>query len=396
MIMKIKKIKILILLSFFILIFCANSINIFAQQEEEQILYFQMEPLDDSLFIKIQEEMFIDPPDPKAEIVADLRDANNLTISIKGTLYPFLALKPETRARIITYPFKLNLEETINFGSVFTRVIEKLRLSKLLSPPSVLQISPTLGYINPFLQVQGGERFGFPLKSDIGVSIGFGTPYSGVMETNFIEANFHILGLRIGMFQSADAFVEIKDFDNHNNLYVTSGFQVAYVIPFGNFFEFGYTSSSNKFTESQILKYTKQTVNKNNIILNTDGSIKYQPFLVQGDFINWELRYPIKVMGATRGKVYVARYLNETHIGYSGRELTLGGSVFDLRMDAMLASNIRQPQFVIDILVQKIFDSWAASAIAIGPSAIIGTTKNGSLGITSILFNLRIKVGTSF
>ncbi len=394
--MFIKKITLLPLLFLLSVIISDKYSVLIAQEDTEPIVYYQMEPLDDSLFIKIQMEVFIDPPDPKAEIVVDLRDANNQTISIKGALYPFIALKHETQARIITYPFKLNLEETINYGSVFTRVIEKLRLSKLLNTPSVLQISPTLGYINPFLQVQGGERFGFPLKGDIGVSIGLGTPYSGVMETNFIEANFHILGLRIGIFQNADAFVEIKDFQNHNNLFVTTGFQVAYVIPFGNFFEFGYSSSSDKFTESQILKYTTQTVNKNNIILNPDGTIKYQPFLVQGNFINWELRYPVKVMGATRGKFYVARYLNETHLGYFGREMTLGGSVFDLRMDVMTASNVRQPQFVMDILVQKIFDSWASSAIAIGPSLIVGTTKNGSLGLTSILFNLRLKVGTSF
>ena len=74
-----------------------------------------------SLFIQIQEELFIDPPDPKAEIVVDLRNATNQTISVKGSLYPFLAIKPETRARIITYPFKLNLEETINYGSLFTQ-----------------------------------------------------------------------------------------------------------------------------------------------------------------------------------------------------------------------------------------------------------------------------------
>lgn len=369
---------------------------IFAQNDEEgPILYYQMEPLDDSLFILIQQEMFIDPPDPKAEIVVDIRDANNQTISIKGSLYPFLALKPETRARIINYPFKLNLEETIHYGSVFSRVLEKLRLSKVLDPPSVLQISPSLGYINPFIQVQGGERFGFPIKSDVGVSIGFGTPYSGVMESNFIEANFHILGFRAGIFQNADAFVEIKDFDNHNNLFVTSGFQVAYVIPFGNFFEIGYSSASDNFTETQILKYTKQTVNIKNLVYNPDGSIKYQPYLVTGSFLNWEFRYPIKILGATRGKLYAARYLDETHIGFLGREMTLGGSVFDLRMDAMFASKIRQPQFVLDILVQKIFDSWASSAIAIGPSAIIGTKSDGSVGITSILFNLRIKVGTS-
>ncbi len=242
----------IILFILFIVLFTNVSL-LYAQEDDEPILYYQMEPLDDSLFIKIQEEMFIDPPDPKAEIVVDIRDPNNQTISIKGVLYPFLALKPETRARIITYPFKLNLEETINYGSVFTRVIEKLRLSKVLNTPSVLQISPTLGYINPFIQVQGGERFGFPLKSDVGVSVGFGTPYSGVMETNFIEINFHILGFKGGIYRNADAFVEIKDFQNHNNLFVTEGFQFSYVIPFGNFFEFGYTSSSGRFSESQIL-----------------------------------------------------------------------------------------------------------------------------------------------
>src|SRR3972149_9784106 len=87
--------------------------KLMSQDEEERILFYQMEPFDDSLFIKIQEELFIDPPDPKAEIIVDLRDANNQTVSVKGTLYPLPALIPETRSKIITYPFKLNLEEPV-------------------------------------------------------------------------------------------------------------------------------------------------------------------------------------------------------------------------------------------------------------------------------------------
>ena len=114
--------KLIVVLLTLVLILGFNSI--YAQEEEEQIRYYQMEPLDDSLFINIQEVLFIDPPDPKAEIVVDLRDANNQTISIKSVLYPFLAVPPELRARIITYPFKLNLEEDINYGSVFTRVFQ--------------------------------------------------------------------------------------------------------------------------------------------------------------------------------------------------------------------------------------------------------------------------------
>jgi len=365
-----------------------------AQQEEEPILYYQMEPLDDSLFIHIQQLLFIDPSDPKAEIVVDVRDPNNQTISIRGTLYPLLALDPETRAKIITYPFKINLEETVNYSSVFTRVLNKLRFDKIINPPSVFQISSGLGYINPYLQLMGGERFGIPLKKDVGISIGMGTPYSGVLETNFFEANFHLLGARGGIFSSADVFVEQKSSENHNNLYVTSGFQFSYVIPFGNFLEVGVLSTSDDFTPSQKLKYTVQTVNKDNIVYNPDGSIKYQPYLLDGSYFNWELRYPLKVLAATRGKIYIAQFIDEWHVGLMGREMALAGSVFDLRIDAMVSSPVRQPEYIFDMQIQKIFDYWAFSTIAIGPSIIMTNLKSGSFGFSSLYFNFRIKVGS--
>src|SRR5690606_20651859 len=238
-------------------------INVMAQiEDEEPVLYYQMEPLDDSLFIKIQEEVFIDPPDPKAEIIVDLRDANNQTLSIKGVLYPFLAFSPETRAKIITFPFKINLEETIHYGSVFTRVFERMRFGKFISPPTVTQISPTLQYINPFFQLFGGERFGFALKKDIGISLGVGTPYSGPLETNFVEANFHILGFFGGVFNSVDAITDFKTEENHNNLYVTTGIQMGYVIPFGNFLQFSYTRVLDDPTESEILRWEKNNTDE--------------------------------------------------------------------------------------------------------------------------------------
>ena len=81
-----KKMHIFFLL---LILFAAPAIKILNAQDDELINYFQMEPLDDSLFIHIQEALFIDPPDPKAEIVADLRDPNNQTISIKGSYILF-------------------------------------------------------------------------------------------------------------------------------------------------------------------------------------------------------------------------------------------------------------------------------------------------------------------
>lgn len=372
--------------SFLLIIFIAVTLplgSIMSQEEEERIMFYQMEPFDDSLFIKIQEELFIDPPDPKAEIIVDLRDATNQTISIKGSLYPLLALTPETRAHIITYPFKLNLEETIHYGSVFTRVFERMRVNKLFSPPTVTQISPTLGYINPFLQAFGGERFGLPIKNDLGLSLGFGTPYSGALETNFFEFNFHLLGLYGGVFTKLDELTEIKQDNNHNNLYTTSGFQIAYTIPLGNFFLVSYMDVAEKLSEDDIQKYSAY---------NTE---EYHAKILTGSYLNWEFRYPLSIMGSTRAKFYVARYVNEWHVGMTGRELSFAGSTFDLRIDVMPHSDVRQPQYVLDVLIQKIAQAWAFSSFALGPSAIFSTTEDGGFGIISIFANLRLKVGTS-
>jgi hypothetical protein len=241
----------------------------------------------------------------------------------------------------------------------------------------------------------GGERFGIPLKKDIGISIGFGTPYSGALETNYTDVSFHILGARAGIFMSVDGMVELKSSQNHNNLFVSNGYQLAYTIPFGNFFEIGYLSTSSEFSAFLVRKYTINTVNKDNIVLNPDSTIKYQPYLLQGGFLNWEFRYPVKLMGATRSKFYFASFIDEFHAGYTGRELTLAGSVFDLRMDFMFNSPVRQNQFVMDISVQKIFDYWAYSAIAIGPSIIVTQLKSGGIGLSSVFLNFRVKVGSS-
>jgi len=360
-------------------------------QQEEQINYFQMEPLDDSLFIHIQQEVFIDPPDPKAEIIADLRDLNNQTLSIKGVIYPFLAFKPDTRAKVQVYPFKLNLGESINYGSVFTKVIDKIKIKKVVAPPTAYQISSVLQYINPFVQIFGGERFGFPIKNDIGLSFGLGTPYSGPLETNFIEANFHILGVSVGAFSSMNELTNPKIMSHHNNLYATGGYQVGYVLPFGNFLEVSYTDVLTKPTTSQIDLF-KGITRVNGIAKDTlDPQVK----IIEGSSINWELRYPVGVLGSTRGKIYVGQYLNEWHIGYTGRELSLAGSTFDFRFDAMPHSDIREPEYVFDLLVQKIFESWSFSSIAIGPTAILGTDRHNKFTCTSMFLNVRLKIGTS-
>jgi hypothetical protein len=365
----------------------------FAQDDEEPINYFQMEPLDDSLFIHIQQALFIDPPDPKAEIIADLRDPNNQTISIKGSLYPFLALPPELRALVQTYPFKINLEEEVNYRSVFTRVIEKIKISKVLDPPTKQQISSTLGYINPFFELFGGERLGIPIKKDIGLSFGILTKYEGPLNTNFIEADFHILGLYGGAFTNVDALITSFHDNNYNNLIFSSGYQIGYTLPLGNFFEIGYLSSTDDFSQYQTDQYLN--VENGTVVLNPDSTIKYQAWLVQGSFFNWEFRYPVKLLGATRGRVYMGQYLDEWHFGFDFREMSLAGSTFDFLFDAMTYSKHRIPQYVMTLTVQKIAESWAFSAFSIGPSIILSRLPDGNFGMYKIFVNMRFKMGSS-
>ncbi len=357
-----------------------------AQDETERIVYYQMEPLDDSLFVKIQEEMFIDPPDPKAEIIVDLRDPNNQTLTIKGALYPLLAFSPETRAKIVAYPFKLDLQNNITYSSVFTSVFQKMKFKKVLQPPTKTQISSSLAYINPYLELFGGERFGIPIKKDIGLSFGLGTPYSGPLETGFIEANFHLLGFKVGLFSNIDAFTTFREVNNFNNLYAAQGVQVGYVVPFGNFFEIGYQKVTKEYSPEKVNQILQQ---------NGLAELNYYPKIMQGSYVNWEFRYPVRVFGATRGKFYVAKYMNEWHFGYMGRELSLAGSTFDLRIDAMPSSPDRNPQYVLDLTVQKILESWGFSAFSLGPAVIFTRTSTGGFGVTSMFLNLRIKVGTS-
>lgn len=377
-----------------ILIFLTTIITpVLAQDEEEQINYFQMEPLDDSLFIYIQQALFIEPPDPKAEIIVDVRDANNQTISIKGALYPFLALPGDLRARVITYPFKINLEEDIHYGSVFTRVIEKIKINKVLDPPTKQQISSTMWYINPFFELFGGERLGVPIKKDIGLSFGVLTRYEGPLNTNFLEANFHILGVYGGAYTNIDAIITSFTDNNHNNLIFTSGYQIGYVFPFGNFFEISYLSSVDDFTESQRAQYLNP--GRGTVVFNEDGSVKYQAWLVDDSFLNWEFRYPVKFLGATKGRVYAARYLNEMHFGMDFREMSIAGSTFDFLFDAMTSSPQRQPQYVMTLTVQKIAESWAFSAFSIGPSIILSRLDDGSFGVYKIFVNMRFKMGSS-
>ena len=164
----------------------------------------------------------------------------------------------------------------------------------MFDPPTKQQISSTLAYINPFFELFGGERLGIPIKHDIGLSFGILTKYEGPLNTNFIEANFHILGVSGGVYSNVDPLVTSFKENNYNALIFSTGYQINYVLPFGNFFQIGYLSSTDDFTQSQEENYLSPE--DWTVVLNPDSTIKYQAWLVNGSFFNWEFRYPVKVL----------------------------------------------------------------------------------------------------
>jgi hypothetical protein len=75
--------------------------------------------------------------------------------------------------------------------------------------------------------------------------------------------------------------------------------------------------------------------------------------------------------------------------------MSLAGSTFDFAFDAMPSSPEREPQYVLTTMVQKIAESWAFSAFAVGPSIILSTNDDGSFGVYKIFANMRFKMGSS-
>ena len=248
-------------------------------------------------------------------------------------------------------------------------------------------------YINPFFQLFGGERFGIPIKRDVGLSFGIGTRYEGPLNTNFLEANFHILGAYGGAFTNIDPLINTFSTENQNNLIVTSGIQIGYVFPFGNFFELSYLNVVDDVTPEKRASYLN--VNRGTVVLDDTGGVKYQARILENSYINWELRYPIQILGSTRGRFYIAQYVDEWHLGFDFREMSLAGSTFDLWFDAMPTSKYRNPEYLINLTVQKIAESWAFSAFSIGPSLILSRKSDGSFGVIKIFFNMRMKMGSS-
>lgn len=364
---------------------------------------------DDSVFIKLQDELNIDPKLESYVLVVNILDPSPINqyvvigdeTSPDASRFLWSDLTPDVQKALINWAGsnKENLnKKALNYASVFVDVVKKIKIKEVFQPPSrERDILSTTAYINPYFQIFGGEPLGIPIKKSVGLSFSTGTPYSGPLETDIIGASFNILGFKVGVTSrlyelalgsepDTDYAIPSRNLANYNNLYAPNlGMYFSYVIPFGNFFEIGVFTTLD--TGNQ-----KQAPVK---VINTATGEIMPNNVIDGSYTNYEFRYPFRALGSTKAKVYFAQMFGERHLGFSGREMRLAGSQFDFRLDATLKGK-RNFQLLVEPLISSIGEGFALSAFAIGPSFRFGKTENDKFGLLTIMVNMRLKVGDFF
>ena len=364
---------------------------------------------DDSTFYKLQEDLNIEPKLESYAVTVNILDplAANHTVVIgdetspDAMRYAWSQLSTVVQQGLLNWTGsnKENLNrKKLNYASVFLDAVKRVKVKDIISPPQKRrEIISTTAYINPYLQAFGGDALGIPIKRGFGFSFYLGTPYSGPFETDKVGADFHLLGASVGVSTRIKELVfkheagatqgeQDSKFGNYNNLFTPKmALEVSYVIPFGNFFQVGYYTSIDSGDYDPPLK------------IRREDDTTYMPnhVIVSEDYFNWEFRYPFRCFGSTKSKVYVARYLGETHIGFSAREMRVAGSIFDVRINATLKGK-RNFQLLAETMISDIGEGFSLTSFAFGPSVRLTKTPSGKFGVVTVMVNARFKLGDYF
>ncbi len=415
--MNISKTSVYAFFTLLVLVLCFNVKNTYSQEVREDdpktFKYFKINANadDDSVFVRIQDEMAVDPKLSTFTVIVNVSDAdpNNHYVVIGEETDPtkiqvsWNNITKPVQQKLLNWsaPNKINLaQKKYNYISVFVEALKRIKIKEVISPPKKeREILNTTAYINPYLNFFGGEPLGIPLKKSFGFSFQLGTPYSGPLETDLIAGNFHLLGAKVGVTTRIKELVRKRDagatsgekestFGNYNNIFTPKlGLQASYVLPFGNFLEASFFSVLDSGDYDPPLKV------KNNLDTAINGAYMPNINITKGSYFNFEFRYPIRTFGSTRAKIYIAKYFGEFHAGYSAREIRLAGSVFDLRMDYTFSNARRNWQFLWEAYVSNISESFGLSSFAIGPSVRLTKTPNGQFGVVTAMVNARLKIG---
>ncbi len=291
-----------------------------------------------------------------------------------------------------------------NYGTVFTKGVKDVgdafKKKGSISPASIYDVFPTNNFVNPYLSAFGWEPLGIPLKysAGLGLTFQFGTPYSGPMETDYISTSFRVFNLSAAVssrlketvlkYSSNDtaAVTPANLLANYNNIFSPNiGIEFGISVPFGNFFDISYFTTIDSGDVDPPVK-----------VLNTETGELMPNNVIRGEYTNFELRYPFQILQSSRAKAYFSKRFGELHFGVSATHMVIGSSSFDMRMDYLFSSKVRNNQFLFEYLISNIGEGFAKNAFAIGPSIRLGTTNRNKFGFLVILINMRIKVGDFF
>jgi hypothetical protein len=253
-------------------------------------------------------------------------------------------------------------------------------------------------YVNPYFQAFGGDEIGIPFayKAGVGLTAAFGTPYSGVMETDFVKGGIHILIFEFAVTSRVKEFVSKYSANNKlvdtrstwignwNNLYTPHlGFEVSGELPF---LKLSYFSTIDTLDETdppvKVMNEVTGEPMKNNI--------------ARGEYFGFELRTPnLIVCNSTRAKFYFAKKFGEYHLGYIGREMKIGDFIFDFRMNATFPGK-REFQLLTELYFDSQWAGFANKAFGFGPSFRFGKTPGNNFGVITAFLNMRLKIGDFF
>lgn len=253
-------------------------------------------------------------------------------------------------------------------------------------------------YVNPYFQAFGGDPLGIPIAygAGAGLTVGFGTPYTGPLETDFVKGGLHLLIFDIAVTSRVKEFVlkyssnrNVENtrntwIGNWNNLYTPHlGMEIAIEIPLLKVSYFSVLDSGQEYDPPVIVKNeeTGQPM-KNNI--------------VRSQYFGFELRTPnIIFYNSTRAKFYFAKHFGEYHLGYTGREMKIDDFIFDFRLD-MTFPGKRDFQILTELYLASPWTGFANKAFGFGPSIRLGKTPSNNFGLISAFVNARIKIGDFF
>jgi hypothetical protein len=291
-----------------------------------------------------------------------------------------------------------------DYGTVFTKglsdVGEAFKKKGSISPASIYDVFPTNNFVNPYLSAFGWEPLGIPLKysAGLGLTFQFGTPYSGPMETDYISTSFRVFNLSAAVSSRLkETVLEYSGNDptpvepanllaNYNNIFSPNiGIEFGVSIPFGNFFDISYFTTIDSGKVDPPVK-----------VYNTETGELMPNNIIRGEYTNFELRYPFQILQSSRAKGYFSKRFGELHLGITATHMVIGSSSFDIRMDYMFSSKVRNNQFLFEYLISNIGEGFAKNSFAIGPSVRLGTTNRNTFGFLVILINMRVKIGDFF